>query len=106
LLKHCSEVLATVPDMGELLKQEPVYGAIGFLDKFQFVDCPEVNALSKESSADILHAIREKKALRLAESVKPVWDVLLERDPESLCSIVALCFLASKNRKVTQAFTT
>ncbi len=100
LKEHRDQVLAQIPQMDGILREYPMYGAIGFLGKFQFTDCPEVNALAKASSAKALEAIRAKKALKLADSARPAWDHLLEKDPEALCAIVALCFLASKKKAI------
>ena len=102
LSEHRNQILAQIPGMVGLLREYPMYGAIGFLGKFQFTDCPEINALAKTSSAEVLEAIRAKKAVKLAESARPAWDYLLEKDPEAMCAIVALCFLASKKKAITK----
>lgn len=85
----------------EVLQNFPAYGAMGFLGKFQFEDCPETKALNTQSSASMLEGIRAKKAVKLAESARPAWDFLLKADSEVACAILALCYKAHNNKTIT-----
>lgn len=101
---HRDEMLAQIPEMGEVLA-DPNYtffGAVAFLGKFQFVDieavelCSLIDGVDKEK----LLLIVEKKNMLVAENAKPAWDFLFEKRPVTLCAIVALCFMAEKSHKV------
>lgn len=99
---HRAEVLKQIPEMGELLREYPAYGAIAFLGRFKFTECAEVNSLAKGSSAQLLQTIRDKKVVQLEEAARPAWSFLLESDMEASCAIMALCFMARKNAKIKQ----
>lgn len=103
LKDHRDQVLSQIPEMDEeILHSMPFYGAIGFLGKFRFVDCPETQTLERESSVELLNAVREKKALQLAENARDSWGHLLEKKPECLCVIVSLCYISTKNNKLNK----
>ena len=100
--QHRVTILSQIPEMGELLKTYPMYGAIAFLGQFQFSNSPEISALTKGTSSEVLKSICEKKAVKITEDVRPAWNHLLESNPEALCDILALCFLASSKKSLTK----
>ena len=101
--KHRAQVLGEIQNMTDLLEEYPEYGAIGFLGKFQFDKCPEIKALTQTASIELLEEARSKKAIKLAESAHDAWEYLLAHQPKSLCVIVSLCVLASKDKTIVKS---
>ena len=88
------------PDMGEVLGHYPHLGAVAFLGKFRFTDCPEVKVLQNDFSAEILETILGKKRVQVAQKAEPAWQIVLNTDKETACAILALCYLVSKKKKI------
>ena len=101
--EHREALLKQIPEMGELLKTQPVYGAIAFLGKFQFEECPDLLDLEKGSSPEKLANLLGTNAIKVAVSANPAWEFLLKHDKEVLCTILALCFIARKNPTIKRA---
>jgi hypothetical protein len=93
LKKHSQGVLEEIEHMESLLTQYPAYGAIAFLGKFNFEDCPVLKELEEEVSEELLLKIQEKKSVRVAKSAKDAWDYLVSHNLKTACAVLALCYL-------------
>ncbi len=98
---HRENLLAVIKESVNVIKEYPVYGAIAFLGKFRFKsECPKLKLLSKGTSADLLHEIREQQSVLLAESARKAWDHLMAHEPETACVVLVLCHVASSNKTI------
>lgn len=91
-LAHGNEVLGQMDGMMAFLNDYPVYGAMAFYGKFQFTDKALITRLKsrRAEACEAIRAIREAKALRLSAAAKPVWDRLLQENPEALWLAIQL----------------
>lgn len=83
---HSGDLLKSLPDMLEMLGDYPIYAAVAFHGKFDWVNRKAILALAAKNTpaAKALQEIRAKKALRVAASAKTGWDSLLENAPDAL----------------------
>lgn len=102
LAAHCSEMMAQLPRMLAILPEFPVFAAVAFHGKFDWVDknCIKSLAAKNTPAAAALQAIREKKALRVAASAKPGWDCLLKEAPGPLWMAIQLNLAGWTNPKI------
>ncbi len=92
LASHSGEMLKSLPEMLTRLDEYPVYAAVAFHGKFEWVDRRSITNLAARNAPAVqaLAEIRAKKALRLAASAKPGWDSLLTASPEALWMAIQL----------------
>ncbi len=101
--QHRASVLAEIPAMSTTLREYPVYGALAFLGVFLFEEAPELNELVVNPDVELLEAIRAKKAVKITgEQELHVWSHLRDNEPKTACVILAICFLASKEKKLAK----
>ena len=86
LASHSGDLLKSLPDMLEILGDYPIYAAMAFHGKFEWVDRRSITNLATKNAPAVkaLQEIRAKKALRVAASAKPGWDSLLTASPDAL----------------------
>jgi len=86
LASHSGELLKSLPGMIPILSDYPVYAAVAFHGKFDWVDKRSISSLASKNAPAIkaLQEIRTKKALRVAASAKAGWDSLLQESPDAL----------------------
>lgn len=91
-LAHGNEVLGQMDGMMAFLNDYPVYGAMAFYGKFQFTDKALITRLKnrRTEACEAIAAIREAKALRLSAAAKPVWDRLIQENPQALWLAIQL----------------
>lgn len=101
--QHRASVLAEIPAMSKTLHEYPVYGALAFLGTFLFEEAPELEELVVNPDVELLEAIRAKKAVKITgEQELHAWGHLRENQPKTACVILAICFLASKEKKLAK----
>lgn len=102
LAAHCNEMMTQIPAMLPVLTDYPVYAAVAFHGRFDWVDknCIKSLIAKKAKPADALQIIREKKALRIAASAKAGWDLLLKDAPGPLWMAIQLNLAGWTNPKL------
>jgi hypothetical protein len=92
LAAHSSDLLKSLPDMLGILPDYPIYAAMAFHGKFDWVDRRSITNLAAKNAPSVkaLQEIRAKKALRVAASAKPGWDSLLQNSPDALWMAIQL----------------
>lgn len=85
LLEHLSALLPTI-------KESSAYAGMAFYGRFQAVNLTLIKKLAATNvpSVAALEAIRAGKALRVAASAKPGWDLLMKEDPNALWAAIYL----------------
>jgi hypothetical protein len=105
LHKHCDQMLKQIPEMLELLKEYPMYGALAFVGQFEFSDCPEVKelTLSNADSPEVLEEIRAKNAIQISQDAYPQWECVFNHNKVIAHTILCLCYFATTQPKLRKA---
>lgn len=92
LTAHSNDLLKSLPDMLGILGDYPVYAAMAFHGKFDWVDRRTITNLAAKNTpgATAIQEIRAKKAMRVAASAKAGWDSLLQNSPDALWMAIQL----------------
>ncbi len=104
LALHSGDLLKSLPDMLGLLGDYPIYAAVAFHGKFDWVNRSAITKLAQKNTpaSEALQEIRAKKALRVAASAKTGWDSLLKDAPDALWLAIQMNLAGWKAPKSVQ----